>query len=386
MSSNHQPHANQVKQYEKTTPLPDILEMFVAKKIYSGWVDFKITRELNSAASSYEAELVDVWEQNQEPWRLAPGESVHFHMGGKSILTGYIDRIEASVASNQRRITSGGRSKTADLVDCSILGEEAQFSGMGLKEIAQRIAKPFGLSVSFLGDAGNAFADVKISPGETCFALLDKLARQRKLVMYPGVEGNLIFAPVGVRRSKARLVQGENVKSGTVSWDHTNRYSVYKTKSNSNNLAWLKDDSVGKAQPAGEATDAEVTRYRPLLLVNEVTGDDEVVRDRAAYESSMRAAQALEAEVEVQGWFQAPGVLWDVNELIQCDIGFLGIRREMLVKKIVFNKNESGTTAILTLIVKEALNFEVKKKKIKDGANLSWVKVLDEANSHEGKK
>lgn len=383
-SGNHQPHANQVKQYEKTNPLPDILEMFVNKKIYSGWVDFKLVRELNSAAGSFTAELVDVWEANQEPWRLAPGEHVHMHAGGHSILTGYLDRLEASVASNSRRITVAGRSKPADLVDCSIMGDEGQFNGMGLKEIAQRVAKPFGVSVSFLGDAGATFADLKISAGETPFALLDKLARQRKLVMYPGVEGNLIFAPVGIRRAKARLVQGENVKSGTVSWDQTNQFSIYKTKSNSNNLAWLKDDTVGQDQPAGEATDESVTRYRPLMLMNEVTGDDEIVRDRAAYESSMRAAQSFEAEVEVQGWFQSPGVLWDINELVMCDIGFLGTKREMLIRKIQFNKNENGTTAVLTLILKDALNFTVKKKKIKDGANLSWVEVLDDKNSHKG--
>jgi prophage tail gpP-like protein len=378
MSGNtHAPHTNQPASYEKTVKLPDVLEMFVAKKIYQGWLDVSLNRELNTAASDFKVSLVDVWETNKEPWRLAPGEAIHMHAGGKSILTGYIDKIEAAVSAAQRQITCSGRTKTCDLVDCSILGDENQFKGMSLKAIVLQLVKPFGLAVSFQGDEGASFADIKVSPGETVFSLIDKLARQRKLVVYPSVDGSLVFANPGARLAATELVQGINVKSGNVTSDFTDRYSIYKTKANANNLAWLKDDSVGKAAPSGEATDDAVGRYRPLMLVGEVTGDDEVVEDRAAYESSLRAAQSLHAEVVVQGWFQAPGRLWEINEIVKVDIGFLGLKRKMLIEKIEFSKSESGTTATLRLILPEALDYKVKKKKAKAGPELSWIETLD---------
>lgn len=374
--SGHKPES-----FEQTHLIPDAVQLYVTdqKTIYEGWEDVEITRELNTCAGDFQMALVDKWEQNKEPWRLAPGERVHMHAGGKSILTGYIDKTEASVSASDRNIKISGRSKTCDLVDCSVMAEDGnQFTGLTLKEIVNKLVKPFGVSTIFAGDAGEKFASVVVNQGETVFALLDRLARLRRLVIYPNVEGQLVFADAGIRRAATELVQGVNVLSGQVSVDHSDRFSVYRTKSQPNNLAFLgTDEPMSKQAPVGEATDPAIKRYRPLMLMQEVTGDDELVADRAGFESSLRAAKSLQVDVEVRGWFQEPGRLWDINELVHCDLGFLGIRRTMLVHRVTYSKNNSGTTAKLMLILPDALDFKVKKKKKKEGADLSWLKVLD---------
>ncbi len=96
--------------------------------------------------------------------------------------------------------------------------------------------------------------------------------------------------------------------------------------------------------------------------------------NRAEYERELRAAQSLEVEVEVQGWFQESGKLWDVNQFVRVDVGFLGVRRQMLIKKVDFNKGGGGTTATLTLGLEDSFNFVGKNKKKE--ADMGWTKLL----------
>jgi prophage tail gpP-like protein len=360
------------KIFEKTTAIDDAVTLYVDKQIYEGWEDVQITRELNSAASDFQLQLTDKWRPEKETWRLVPGQSVHIHAGKRSVLTGYIDKISASVSASSRRLTISGRSKTGDLVDCSIEKPD-QVQGLTLKAAAQKLCAPFGIQVTFLASEGAAFANLKVQPGETVFSFLDKACRQRKLLMYPSVEGGLVFAQGGTTRAKAELRQGldGNILSGSMNYDFTNRFSKYVGKGQ--NLAWLGDAEQGTS-PSGSAVDEGVTRYRPLVIMNEQSGDDASIGDRATHEAKLRAAQALEVEVQVQGWFQAPDVLWDVNQLVRVDSGFLGVRREMLIKKVSYSKGAS-TTATLTLVRKDAFDFSVKGK-VKKEDSLGWTKLL----------
>lgn len=342
--------------------------LFVNKKIYEGWEDVKITRELNAAASDFQLQMVDKWEVNKEPWRIQPGDHVHIHAGGKSILTGYSDSLDASISESDRKLAVTGRSKTGDLVDCS--AAIASYEGLTLSEIAKKLCAPFGISVSFLGEAGASVKTKTITPGETVFTVLEYLARQRKLLIYPGVEGNLIFSPVGARKASGELRQGANILTGAVRFNNANRFSQYEVKGQGN---FNFGTEIQVTQPSGLARDSGITRYRPMILNAENTIDDEGGDNRAAYEADLRAAQALEVDIQVYGWFQPDGNLWDVNQLVSVDAGFLGVRRKMLIKKVEYNKNASGTITTLTLCRSDAFGF---KKIVKQEDKLGWVKAL----------
>lgn len=350
-----------------THRLEDAATLFIGKTVYEGWEDLKVTRELNSVASDFQLQIVDKWRVDQEPWRLVPGELAHVHLGKQSIITGYIDKVEASVDKSRRSVTVSGRSKTADLVDCSVIGEN-QFSGLTIKEIAEKLCEPFGIKVTLNGNAGAVFPSIVVQQSETVFALLDRLARERKLLMYPTHEGNLVISEKGTLRASNEIRQGVNYLSGKSTFDYSNRFSKYVIKGQ--NLGFL-GTAEQSTSPMGEATDEGVSRYRPLLIVAENTVDGESSADRANYEAELRAAKALTAEVQVQGWFQSDGKLWDINQIVFVDAGFLGIRRRMLIQKVEFNKSNAGTTTSISLIREDAYGF---KKKIKKEDPLGWTK------------
>lgn len=352
---------------EKTEIVADAVTLFVGKKVFEGWKDLSITRELNAAASDFQLQLVDKWRVDQEPWRVQPGDAVHIHVGKNSLLTGYVDKMEASVSAGQRSVTMMGRSKTGDLVDCS--ADASGLTGLNIQEVAEKLCAPFGIRVVMRASPGATFDTVQIQQGETVFSVLDRLARQRKLLIYPSYDGNLVFEAEGTRKARAELRQGVNVLSGTARFDNSNRFSKYIVKGQ--NIGWVESVEEKTVAPTGEATDAGVTRNRPLIVMAEGTVDDGSSGDRATYEASVRRAKSLEVEVELQGWFQPDGSLWEINEIVFTDIGFLGVRRKMLVKKVVFSKNGSGTTTTLTLILAGAFDF--KKEKPKEDP-LGWTK------------
>lgn len=360
---------NGVNTLEKGRVIEDAVTLYVGGKIYEGWEDVKVVRQVNALASSFDIQLTDRWAEGQETWSIKPGQHIHIHGGKRSLLTGYVDAVKSSISAQSRSLTISGRSRTADLVDCSVEGP-SEYLGLNLKEIAEKISEPFGIKVLFQAEPGSAFDKITLQNGETGFALLDRLTRERKLLMYPSYEGSLIFANQGSSLASTQLKEGSNVLSANSSHDFSDRFSKYVTKGQ--NLGTF-GDTEDVVSPEGEATDEAVSRYRPTIILAENPVNGGTSEDRASYEATMRAAKSQTAEVEVQGWFQAPDVFWDINQLVFVDIGSIGLRRKMLVDKVSYNKTNAGTRATLSLVRQDAYNFSKKVKKEKD---LSWTKFI----------
>lgn len=355
---------------EKGRTVEDAVTVFAAGKVYDGWEDLKIVKQVNSVASSFEMQLTDRWAEGQETWSLKPGEKIHIHIGKRSALSGYIDSVDASISAQARTITISGRSKTSDLVDCSVEGP-AEYLGLNLKEIAEKVCAPFGIVVSFQTEIGEPFEKITLQNGETAFALLERLSKQRRVLLYPDAEGRLIFASQGVAKAATALIVGVNVLKANSKHDFSDRFSKYTTKGQ--NIGFFGEGEDVTA-PVGEATDDAISRYRPLVILSENPTDTGASENRAAFEAHYRAAKSQTATVEVVGAFEAPDVLWDINRIISCDLGPVGLRRNMLIDKVEFNKGNGGTRTVLTLVRQDAYNFS--SKKVKKESDLSWAKAL----------
>lgn len=356
--------------FQKTTPLNDAFTLFIGGKVFDGWEEMQFTRELNAAASDFQIKLTDKWQESKEAWRVTANQAAHIHIGKTSMLQGFIDSVEASVSANERSVQIRGRSKTCDLVDCSVTGENQFQTPLTLKEIAQKVVAPFGIPVIFNADPGDPFAQTTIQQGETVFNLLDRLARQRKLLMYPSPNGSLVFAKAGSQRASTQLVLGVNVLSGKSNYDFSNRFSSYEAKGQ--NIGWM-GDGKDTAAALGTATDEGVGRYRPLVLMAESVSDNGQTENRAAYEAALRKAQSLKVEVQVQGFYQKDNTLWDINQFVFVDCGYLGVRRWMITKKVTYNKSNGGSTSTIELCLPDSFNFEKTKKKEDP---LGWAKPL----------
>lgn len=203
--------------------------------------------------------------------------------------------------------------------------------------------------------------------GETVFEALQRAAKEKSLLFYPSTTGGLIFAKKGVLRSSVELRQGHNVLSASGSFNDSDRFSEYIVRGQNVGTFGGPRDTVSSE---GKATDEGVKRYRPLLIISENAVDSAAAKERASYEAELRAARAAEVSVTVQGWKRSDGTLWDINEIVNTDIPYLGIREDLLVKEVEFSKSDSGTITNLTLTRSDAFEFSKKKSKDKDPANL----------------
>lgn len=339
---------------------------YVGNKIYEGFKNIRLSRSLTALTGSFEIVVVDKWQAEKKDFELKPGLPISCTVGGKPVFAGYIDKMEISMMPDTRNITISGRDKTGDLVDCSHIGRN-EFNNMRLDAIAREMVKPFGMDVIIFGDPGDPFSKFNITQGDTVFQALEKLAKQRKYLLTTSPVGNLIFEKKGILRASTDLIEGVNIKSSAISLDNTERFSKYIVKSQAVGILGEASDAT---QGKGQSEDEGITRYRPVIILNETQGDGKTAQQRAEWESQLRAAKSCTVNCVVVEWTQKAGELWAVNQLVYIDNPSIGVKGDMLISKVNFELSENGKITELELIRPDAFEFKVKIKKEKDPLDL----------------
>jgi len=274
-----------------------------------------------------------------------------------------------ALASGSRNLTISGRDKTGDLVDCSILGNN-EFNNMTLEAIAKELIKPFGIKLVLFADTGKPFKKFTVSQGETVFEALERLAKQRELLLTSSPVGNLVIEKKGVIRASSELIEGINILAADVNFDNTERFSEYHVKSQSPGLIGSTND---KTKGKGLAKDNGIERYRPTLLISENPGDSDGAQKRAQWESSFKAAKGMEVAVSTQGWTQKGGELWASNQTVHLDCRSIGLKQDLLIQRVRFELSENGKRTELELIRPDAFEFKVEIEKENDPLDtLGW--------------
>jgi prophage tail gpP-like protein len=164
-----------------------------------------------------------------------------------------------------------GRDKTGDLVDSSVVDKSGQWKGQKLEQLAATICKPYGIEVVNETDTGDAFGSITLEQGETGFELLDRLAKQRGVLVTSDAYGRLVITRASTLRAGVALTLGDNILAarGRFSWRERASQYIVKGSASAGGSTW--DDQpvkmVGGRQTV--VSDPEITRYRPKILVNE---------------------------------------------------------------------------------------------------------------------
>lgn len=321
-------------------------------EILEGWHNVSIQRSMKSLSGQFRLDVLDRWRETHSNWPLRPGNKVEVYIGGEKLMKGYIDNLNVSFSSGQRTIEVSGRHITGDLCDCSAVIEPPQFFNQRLDQIAKTLCKPFGISVVVETDVGAAFEVCVVKQGETVFELLEKLAKIRGLLINSDEEGNLVITRRANGRAKCSIVQGVNLLSGSATYDNTNRFSKYIIKGSSKGT----DEAYGEnaTEVLGIGIDKGVDRYRPLIVIAETSINDDLAKRRAAWETITRAGNSAAIKLTVVDWYQASGVLWDINQTVHVTAPFLGLDSDLLIVSNHFQKGAQGTTTELELVRPDA--------------------------------
>jgi prophage tail gpP-like protein len=361
------------------------LTITVGGQKFGGWLSARVSRGIERAAGDFEIACTQRWPGQDARFEIPEGASCTVAIGADKVLTGYVDAVEIRRDAESSTCTISGRSKTADLVDCSPDYTEAELAGQDLVSIATKVAAPFGVTVKAPDGGGATFPVAAAHHGETAWKLIERLARQRKLLVLDDADGNLVLAQLAATASHDALVHpSDGLLSIGTKRDSSKRFSLYTVKAQAG-IRWAgagggpdRQTSESLALVSGQFADPGVTRYRPRTIENEGAAKKEGALARAEWECRRNIGQALRITASRVGWRQSNGDLWLPNLLVPVRIPAANVDARLALSEVHWRKDEGGTIVELELAPPEAFTPEPEETAAPTGEGARWNDVLQE--------
>lgn len=352
-------------------------------RLFTGWTSVSVTRSIESVAGYFELGV------NVPPGTdlsgLAPGKAFTLEIGGQIVCTGYIDSRRRQMTADSMKITVAGRDKTADLIDCAAVYSGGQWKKRTLEQIARDLCAPYGVTVRWeLSDKESSavFPGFTLDHSETVYEALVRASRARGVLMTSNAAGELVFSRAASTATD-ELVLGENLLTLDFEEDFRDRFSEYTVKGYARANGAEGDDIDAKSivSRKGTATDSDVTRYRPMIIIadSKITAKD--AQARALREMRRRLARSVTFDADIAGWTRQGGQLWMPNLLVTIDAARYAIKTtELLVSKVTLSLNDQdGLKTRVSLAPREGFLVPVESdRKTKGGDSTDGVDALVE--------
>ena len=348
-------------------PFPKI-ELEVDGMKTEGWESLAVSMGMDRAVRAFQ---LSVATRRQE---IRPGQACRMLLDDEPLVTGYIDSVRSSYAKGSHTTAIAGRSKTADLVDCSI--PRGMWKSLSTKrhdhptlaELANRWVEPFGLDVRIsqeVHDRLKRIENYSPEPGRRVFEAIEFLARQAGVLCMDDADGNLVMADAGqAGRVATALVASETgwtVLSATVDSTFAQRYSEYTLLSKTG-VSWTGDNSEEVRQHTTTALDQSVTRFRPSAEFAEQSLNLKQAQERVLWRANVAAGKSFRVNVTVNGWRNPDGDIWKSNTILQYrDVG-LGVNRELVIVSVDLSVSDGGVITRLAMSPLSAYLLQPNKK------------------------
>jgi prophage tail gpP-like protein len=342
---------------KRQPPISNDVTIVVGGKALKGWTSVRITRGIERCPSDFQVGMTERYPGEVDQMLVLPGQPCEVRIGSDTVITGYVDRVVPTITAKGHSVVLVGRGKCCDLVDCSAEWPSGQFIQGTVLEIAQALAKPFGIKVS--GDVGNATVPrFNLNYSETPFEIIERLCRISQLLAYETPDGNLVLARTNTQRAGSGFDETFNVQEATASWGADQRFSVYRAvRFNFDFLPDLRATTKSDAFQLGEYTDAGVQRYRPRYIVAEVAsgmGIDNAI-DRAQWEACRRYGRSAMVHVVTDSWRDSNAQLYAPNTLALLNIPSLKLdNKSWTISEVTYRMDANGTACDVTLMPPDA--------------------------------
>ena len=358
----------------KRPPLrdPNELTIIVDGMVYGGWEDVRVTRGVERMPSDFDIRLTELYPGQASRVVMQPGQVCVVMLGNDVILNGYVDDYAPSYNATSHEVQITGRGKCEDLVDCAAgfpgpgqIGS-GQFGNGTVFSNAQVICAPFGIDVNNLVTVPSRTIPLfNITYGETCYEIIERMARYSAQLAYEGTDGSLILSQVGTTQAASGFQEGVNVQAGSARYSIRERFSDYFAFTIGTST--LSDVLSPNSLLAGSVTDPTVTRFRPMALITsemqqnitpagQADGPPQYVAAlRANWEKARRYGRSQAVTLTCDSWRDSAGTLWAPNTLAPINLPHLKLTgKTWVISEVSFMRGESGTTAELTLMPPEA--------------------------------
>jgi len=321
----------------------ELVTISVGGLIWSGFERIDVRAAFNEAARSFTMDVAAELGASATNAIFGEGVDVAIFFNGDLVLTGIVDCREPEFEGESALITVSGRSRSADLIDGSAEHATGRFENKDPKEIGDEIARDY--RARFETDQQlDKIEQYQLTPGESCFRCVEKLARQQGMTLSGTAEGNIRITKAGNERHAGGLIEGVNMLRGRASHNGANRHSKYVVRGQ--RPFGHGDENV---QIEAEVDDDGVDRHRPIIIVEDEDTTKQRAKRRARNRRDRAAGDALKATITVQGFRDDAGKVWEPGWLVWVESPFLDIAQDMLIESIAFTQSERGSVSVLSL-------------------------------------
>lgn len=318
-------------------------------KIFQGFLTAEIERSLKAVSGHFAINYTDRWAGQNKSWQLHAGDECFVELDDETVITGNIDTVEVDLAGDSRHLSVTGRDKTGNLVDSGTLLQQKSFKGVSLKNMAEKLAIPFGVSVSSSSDAANALINtVTFQYNESIWETINRLAQYQGVLAYPDAQGGIVFADI-CETIGDTLDEKKNILEINAQTDASEKFQKYIVVSHSG----APDRKISTVR--AEAIDNSVTSPRSKIIIISKNTDKNGAQARANWEMAMHTAKSFHANVTLVGWKNSACQLWQINTQVYLNAPSCGIQGNFLIESTKFMlEQERGMITQLTLVLPDA--------------------------------
>lgn len=328
-------------------------------KNFTGWTGWTLVENVSGVDGF---SVASTWnEKNKEqraafmPFSFADTEA---RFDGGLIFKGRIMPATPAVGPQAQTITVQGQPLCGALINSDLPPSlfPAEFSGLNLKEIAENVCKPFGVSVKADGDVGDAFDKVSAEVDEKAWDFLQKLADQRGLFLTNTPEGNLLIYKPKIEDVSASFRQGEApFVSCAPEFDGEKIYSHI--------TGWTKTTAENDSEKF-TYENKSLTKRGILRCLGQAVDD----ATGGSLENSVKAlagkmfANCVKYSLTISGLKNAKGELYKKNMAVSVLAPGAGIYREtkFLVDSLTLSRDDrDGEKTVFTLVLPESRNGDL---------------------------
>lgn len=332
---------------------------------YTGWHSVSIKRSLNEPVDSFELGVFDQWSGGRV--RVRNGAPYQLFVGDSLISTGYLCKVSRHYDSKTRSVSVSGRSKAADLIDCSypIDTDPSSWNGLTVLQICNAIAKPFGVAVrDDSGLADQVLPQLTVNVGDKAMDVIQSCMRIIGARLVSMANGNLQIVSASLHKLATPLELGKNVISADDDDNLENRYSLYHVTSQKNG-----HDTQGVDSIESNRTDAVMKRlrYRPLTIAPSTMINSQSEADALARVAcNVAAGESHTTTYEVHGWQHSEGV-WTPNNQVKVVDAECGWNDWLMIGTVTLLLDEEGQRAHITVLPVSAYDITAEPQKEPEG-------------------
>lgn len=327
---------------------------------FKAWKNVEVTRAIDEISGSFSLETAREYSDfSEERETFEPDTECQVLIDGAPVITGHIDRISEDIQPSGSVLSVRGRDAIARAINSSANGPW-QFDRGGFLDFMGKLGAPYG--VKFASDKPLPKIErFDITPGETVFQVIDRVAKLVGMLPKQGGDGLISFGVPGANKIQTSLTtrpkdfpDAMTVKSARIDHDTTQRFGRYECHGQFI-VPWAPGDLRPTVEKTLKATaeDPEIGKDRVLILHSRSQATFAQAKTQTQWEASVRAARSLTVTLTVYGWKDLQEGVWSVGD----EIEFNG--KPFIISRASFRKSsQSGTTTDLELVPRGAYDQE----------------------------